>query len=281
MSASSTTAAVLGAKGMLGSDLVSVLNKTSYSIITHDLPEFDITNPLSLEQVVKTSDIIINCAAYTNVDQAENEPEIAHTVNASAVGCLGHLAVAYDKYVIHISTDFVYDGTKVGAYNESDVPNPVSAYGKTKYDGEKLLAESHCRHCILRIQWTYGNAGENFITKICKRAQNSSTLRVVADQIGSPTHTKDVAKAISCLINDRVEGLFLYASEGYASRFEVAEFIVKTLNLNVSVTPCVTADFPSPAKRPLNSRFDCEKIAMAVSPPRSHWQQSLADYLRT
>ena len=273
--------ALLGASGMLGTDLRVGLQKLPYTIKTYSRPEFDITNMPILQEAVKASEIIINCAAYTNVDKAESETEIAEKVNTLAVGSLGRFAATEDKYVIHISTDFVYDGMKKSPYNELDTPNPISVYGKTKYEGEKLLSESGCRHCIVRVQWTYGAAGANFISKICKRAESADTISVVTDQIGSPTHTRDVANIVRRLaVGGQIEGLYLFASQGYASRLEVAEFIAKTLNLKVNVKPCKTADFPSPACRPLNSRFDCTKIDSITNSSRIHWRESLFRYLK-
>ena len=274
--------ALLGASGMLGTDLRVGLQKLPCTIKTYSRPKFDVTNTPILQEAVKASDIIINCAAYTNVDKAESETEIAEKVNTLAVGSLGRFAATEDKYVIHISTDFVYDGMKKSPYNELDTPNPISVYGKTKYEGEKLLSESGCRHCIVRVQWTYGAAGENFISKICKRAESADTISVVTDQIGSPTHTQDVANMVCGLaVGGQIEGLYLFASQGYASRLEVAEFIARTLNLKVNVKPCKTADFPSPASRPLNSRFDCAKIDSIMNTSRVHWQEGLFRYLKS
>jgi len=271
--------AILGASGMLGTDLVIEFQSQYLDISCYDIPQFDITNRSDLKDAVSNSDVIINCAAYTNVDKAESDQKSAYSVNAAAVEELGRFAEKLGKYVIYISTDFVYDGMKKGCYTESDRPNPINAYGKSKLSGEKLLQKTGCSHCILRLEWTYGFAGINFINKICRCIDETHKISVVSDQIGSPTSTKKVASAISELVNNRQEGLFLYAANGYASRFEIAEFIVQNLDITADVIPCSTRDFPTPAKRPLNSKFDCSKIDSVLSFKRPYWQLSLHKFL--
>jgi dTDP-4-dehydrorhamnose reductase len=277
---SKRTAAIIGGKGMLGTDLRAALLKRDHNVVIWDRPDWDIVVPGTLKQAVDSADVIVNCAAYTNVDGAETAEETAWAVNAIAVGELGRLAALSDKYVVHISTDFVYDGTKDGCYTEEDTPNPINIYGASKYQGEMLLTASKCRCCILRIEWTYGHAGVNFITKLCRRAGELDQLSVVADQIGSPTHTADVAEVICDLVKSEIEDLFLYASEGYATRYEVAQFIAERMGLDTRINPVTTADFPSPAMRPLNSRFDCTKIEGALPLlRRSNWSLGLGRFL--
>ncbi|MHC4330798.1 MAG: dTDP-4-dehydrorhamnose reductase, partial [Planctomycetota bacterium] len=190
---------ILGARGMLGSDLV-LLCQESFDTAVLDLPEFDITDPKQIEQVLKDNSAVINCAAYTNVDGADTEAELAYKVNAEAVGRLGALAKQADAWVLHISTDFVFDGKADRPYVETDLPNPINTYGKSKLAGEKLLVETGCRHCIIRVEWTYGVHGSNFVTRLIQRARNNRELKVVDDQTGSPTATSEVAKAIRKLL---------------------------------------------------------------------------------
>ena len=260
---------------MLGSDLQRILAKRHHDVLIYELPEWDITKTNLIEAALEEVDTVVNCAAFTDVDGAESQAELARAVNALAVGDLGCLAAKRDRYVIHIGTDFVFDGAKKGFYSERDAPNPINTYGATKYEGEKFLVQSQCRCCILRIQWTYGLAGTNFITKIHKKANELTQLNVVDDQMGSPTHTVDVADAICDLIEPQTEGLFHYASRGYTTRYEVACFIVRELGLKVPVIPSKTIDYPTPATRPLNSRFDCTKIDKVVGPIRRNWADAL------
>jgi dTDP-4-dehydrorhamnose reductase len=272
--------AILGGKGMLGTDLADTCKRHGFDVKVFDLPEFDIRNSQQLKQAVDAADIIVNCAAYTNVDGAESEAELAYQVNAEAVGRLGAIAKDADKWLLHISTDFVFDGRLDRPYVETDPPNPVNEYGKTKLAGEQLLGESGGRHCILRVEWTYGVHGDNFVKKIIQRSKTDKTVKVVDDQIGSPTATTEVAVVICKLLPRKPEGIFHFASAGYVSRYEMAKFIFDKLSLDVNLLPCKTGDFVSAAERPLNSRFDCSKIKNLLNEQIEPWQVPLERFLR-
>ena len=276
--------AVLGAEGMLGTDVTELCRKQGYSVSPLDLPRFDLTDSESRRAGVDSADAVINCAAYTNVDKAESQRagKKAFAVNAEAVGRLGQEIARQKKWLLHISTDFVFDGEKQSPYTETDTPNPINAYGKTKLKGEEFLAQTDCRHCILRIQWTYGAAGPNFVTKIRQRAQQDRSLQVVDDQVGSPTATVEVAKIITLLTSIQPEGIFHFAANGYASRYQVARFICDHLgpeSAGIDLKPCKTADFAAPAKRPLNSRFDCGKITRLLDYQPAEWQKPLKTFM--
>jgi len=280
MAVNDTTIAILGGRGMLGTDLAAICRQHGFGVKVFDLPDFDIRNSRQLKQAVDGADAIVNCAAYTNVDGAESEAELAHQVNAEAVGRLGAIAKDAEKWVLHISTDFVFDGRLSTPYVETDIHNPISVYGKSKLEGEKLLGESGCRHCILRIEWTYGLHGGNFVTKIIRRAKADNTLKVVDDQVGSPTATTEVAKVICKLLTEKPEGIFHFASAGYVSRYEMAKFIFDKLSFDVNLLPCKTGDFVTAAERPRNSRFDCNKIKALLSKPIEPWQGPLESFLQ-
>lgn len=271
--------AILGGKGMLGSALALVCQQDRLITTVLDLPEFDITNENHLANILKEVDVVINCAAYTNVEEAESESELAYKVNTEAVGKLGSLAKDAGVWVLHISTDFVFDGKSERPYIETDPPHPINTYGASKLAGEELLVESRCRHCIMRIEWTYGSGGNNFVAKMIKRAKAGEKLKVVDDQTGSPTATTEVAKVICKLLPKKPEGLFHFASEGYVSRFEVAKFIFDKLKWQVDLSRCKTTDFPTVAARPLNSRFDCSKIKALLNEPIESWQVPLERFL--
>jgi dTDP-4-dehydrorhamnose reductase len=275
-----TRIAILGGRGMLGSDLAPACRGQGFDPIVCDLPDFDITNADHVRQAVSDTEMIVNCAAYTNVDGAESEADVAYRINAEAVGRLGAMVRDAGKWLLHISTDFVFDGRSEKPYVETDPPDPINTYGKSKLAGERLLAESGCRSCIVRVEWTYGAAGHNFVTKLMQRAKTGHGLKVVDDQIGSPTATTEVSKAICDLLHQQPEGLFHFAAAGYVSRYDMATFIVDKLSMDVDVRACKTSDFPSPATRPLNSRFDCSKIQALLSEPIEHWQKPLEDFLR-
>jgi dTDP-4-dehydrorhamnose reductase len=271
---------ILGGNGMLGTDVAAECKSRNINYEVFDLPEFDITNEHQLLSVIHNSKIIVNCAAYTNVEKAETETELAFRVNAEAVGMLATSARKSGAWVLHISTDFVFDGASDKPYAEKDIPHPINAYGRTKLAGERLLVENHCHHCIMRVEWTYGLKGDNFIKKIQQKAKTSKDMKVVDDQIGSPTATTEAAKAICDLIHKKPAGIYHFASQGYTSRLDVARFIAEKLKLDVQMSPCKTTDFPSAAARPLNSRFDCSKIRPLLSGPIKPWQIPLEEFLK-
>lgn len=265
---------------MLGNDLADICRQQGFDVNVFDLPDFDITNSQQLEQAVSAADAIVNCAAYTDVDGAESEAELAHRVNAKAAGRLGSIAKDWNKWVLHVSTDFVFDGRSDTPYAETDLVNPVNEYGKSKLAGERLLEESGCKHCVLRVEWTYGLHGDNFVTKIIKRAKKNKTVKVVDDQVGSPTATIEIAGVICKLMQKKPEGIFHFANTGYVSRYEMAKFIFDKLSMDVNLLPCKTGDFESAAVRPLNSRFDCSKIKVLLNEQIEPWQVPLERFLR-
>lgn len=274
------TVSILGGQGMLGADLTAGLQQAGYHVRVWDLPEWDITKPEHVTQALADVAAVVNCAAFTNVDQAEDLPDVALAVNGEAVGRLGQLAKERRVYVLHISTDFVFDGANPRPYRETDRPRPINVYGATKYRGEQLLAQSGCDHAILRVEWSYGRHGTHFIAKLLDRAQTGADLKVVQDQIGAPTWTVDMAAAIHGLLRERSQGFYHFANAGYASRFEVAQFMVRELGLTNAVLPCASADFHVKAVRPKSSRFDLAKIQAVLKQPIRPWQEALAEYLR-
>ena len=275
-----TRIGITGGRGMLGSDLRVVLENAGFEALVFDLPESDVTRRSDLEEIVSASEVVVNCAAYTAVDKAEEERDACRLVNAVAPGTIGELAAAAGKRVVHISTDFVFGDDGAEPLSEESPVNPLSVYGATKLEGERALFASGADCAVLRVQWTYGRNGSNFVTKIAELAGRLDSLRVVDDQVGSPTPTESVARAVLCLIGEGVPGLFHFAAEGYASRFEVAKAIVEELGLDTPVSPCSSAEFSAPAERPRNSRFDCSKIDAVLDFERPFWEDALRDFLR-
>jgi dTDP-4-dehydrorhamnose reductase len=280
MSTDDIRIAILGGRGMLGTDLVNICRQDGFDVKVFDLPEFDITDSKQLEEAIGSTKIIINCAAYTDVDGAESKKELAYQVNAEAAGRLGALIRETGAWLLHLSTDFVFDGRLERPYIETDVPNPINEYGKSKLAGEQLISQSGCRHCIMRLEWTYGQAGQNFITKLIHHVKTEKVLKVVDDQTGSPTATIEAAKVICKLLPFKPEGVFHFASSGYVSRYGLAEFIFDKLSMNVNLLACKTSDYVSAATRPLNSRFDCSKIKALLDEPIETWQNPLERFLR-
>lgn len=285
---------------MLGSDLVAELIRRGASLssgqaskpaqsapddLSHfcihplDLPEFNITNSAQVNEALSGADVIINCAAYTNVDGAESEPDLARRVNADAVAGLAELAARTGAWVLHISTDFVFDGQLNRPYREQDEARPLSVYGQTKLEGERALLSSDERHCVVRVSWTFGASGQSFVTKVIQRAREAGRLQVVDDQVGSPTSTLKLAQALCALIPVRPGGLFHLAAQGYTSRFAMAQLILSRLGLDAELSPCKTSDYPTPAARPLNSRFDCSKIQRELGLSMDAWEIPLTQHL--
>jgi len=270
---------IFGARGMLGSDLTKACERSGIEYIGLDLPELDITDPNMIRSALDRAGAVVNCAAFTDVDAAEDHASDAFKVNAEAVGRLGELAKKAGIWVLHISTDYVFDGKLKRPYTEKDTPNPISTYGRSKLAGEQLLQASGCHYCILRLQWTYGANGKNFVTKLLQKAKTGAELKVVDDQVGSPTSTAEAAKAICCLIGKRPEGIFHFASSGYISRFGMAQFILQQMGLSNKLSPCKSSDYPAKAARPANSRFNCEKITPLLDGPIQPWQGPLKEFL--
>ncbi len=270
---------ILGGRGMLGTDLAKACEQNGIKVRVLDLPEFDITDDEQLRDAINGRGIVVNCAAYTNVEKAESEPEPVYKINAEAVGRLGEFARAVGTQVLHISTDFVFDGTLDKPYVETDAANPVNTYGKSKLAGEELLTATGCKCCIIRLEWTYGLAGNNFVKKMIELADTGKSLKVIDDQVGSPTATTEVAGAICKLLKNLPEGVFHFAAGGYVSRYDMARFIFDKLGKKVNLTPCKTSDYASAATRPLNSRFNCSKIEALLGEPIKAWQRPLERFL--
>jgi len=271
--------AIIG-QGMLGSELAALAGNAGWELSTHDLPDFDLTNERQLKELVDSADCIVNCAAYTNVDKAESEKELCEAVNATALKTLGGLVAEAGKYLVHISTDFVFGDLTDAPQDENSRTNPLSVYGNSKLRGENNLLNSGCRCGIIRVQWSYGAGGNNFITKILELAKKLPELKVVDDQTGAPTWTRDMARAIMDFLNQQPQGLYHFAAKGYTTRFEVAKEIVEHFKLDTKLIPCKSGEFTTPAQRPHNSKFDCAKIDEVLSFERPEWRTSLRKFFK-
>jgi dTDP-4-dehydrorhamnose reductase len=270
---------LLGGRGMLGTEVMELFSDADIKVF--DLPDFDITNENQLSSVLTDCDIVINCSAFTDVEKAESQQDMAFKVNAKAVGSLAKIAHQKNIYVIHISTDFVFDGNKAGTYAETDLPKPINVYGQSKLHGEKLLAQYHNFYSIIRLQWTYGKNGNNFISKLISLSKQKSILKVVNDQFGSPTSTKETAKVIKEFVAKKPSGLFHYAAAGRASRYDIAKFAFEKLKIKTELVACKTSEFKTAAQRPLNSCFCCDKMQAVLAKPIEYWQKPLERFLET
>ena len=285
------TLALIGAHGMLAG-AVKRNCPQKYHIVPLDLPGFDITDyNLVFNTLAQVKpDVIMNCAAYTNVDGCESEKALASQVNARGPGNLARAAKLTGARLVHISTDFVFDGEKGLPYIEEDVVDPQSVYGTTKAQGEKAIVESGlAAYFIVRTSWLYGPGGKNFVDTIIRLAKENDILRIVSDQVGCPTYTEDLAQAVFSLLslNDTHYGIYHYANEGQCSWYEFGQEIIRQLrkkgdSLMVKETIAIEGkDYPQPAKRPAFSVLSTEKIRQATGIPIPFWKDSLKTYIRT
>ncbi len=270
---------IIGAKGMLGSMLASVFSE--YKPVLLDREEIDITNEQHVRKVLRDANAshIINAAAYTDVDGAEEHEEDAFLVNEAGVSHLATAARELSATLVHFSTDYVFPGTNSNGYSESDSPGPaVNVYGKSKLAGERALKESRCNFYLIRTAWLYGPNGKNFVHTMLKLAETNKKIHVVHDQYGCPTYTKDLAQFVLTLIQEAYPfGIYHGVNTGNASWFEFAEKIFEhTENLPVVVKPVSSIEFPRPAVRPTYSI-----LTNTRGPKMRPWQDALAEYLRT
>lgn len=275
---------VAGSRGMLASDLIPLLEEKG-KVIKGDLPELDITNLASVRKLLlqEKPDIVINCAAYTAVDKAEEEKEKAFAVNGKGAGNLATLCSETGARLIHISTDFVFDGKSNQPYLEDDSPDPLGVYGASKLEGEKRVKEATDNYIIIRTSWLYGIHGHNFVKTISRLAGEKEELGIVFDQTGTPTYTVDLARAIINLLSAKA-GIYHFSNEGVCSWYDFAYEAISLLQARGNtlklreLKPILTEDYPTPAMRPPYSVMNKNKYKMATSQQIPHWRDGLVRY---
>jgi dTDP-4-dehydrorhamnose reductase len=256
---------VTGANGQLGSEIkVLATNYSSFEFIFTDITDFPLDDEL---EIIKNfnriqPNIVVNCAAYTAVDKAENNQEIADAINHLAIGTLASLCQANGATLVHISTDYVFDGTSPIAYKEDALPNPKSVYGVTKLAGEIACAKNCPNSIIIRTAWVYSEFGNNFVKTMLRLMEERDTLHVVNDQIGSPTYAADLAQAILTILDSKkwVSGVYHYTNEGEVSWFDFAVDIKNLAQKTCEIEGIPTSSYPTPAERPAYSLLDKSKI---------------------
>ncbi len=268
---------------MLGTDLVCVLEENAHEVFATDVEELDITQMDFLRRMVEdiAPDIIINCAAYTDVDKAEEEPDKAFLINGIGVQNLALVCRDLDIELCHISTDYVFDGTKEGPYTPSDLPNPINAYGYSKLAGEKYIQWIWNKFYIIRTSWLYGKYGKNFVYTILNLAKKQKELRVVDDQIGSPTWTVTLSRVIAKLIQTHKYGIYHVTdkTERGISWYDFAKEIVHDYGLKSDVIPMKSEELQFPAQRPKNSILDLTLIELILKEEFPSWKESLTKLL--
>jgi dTDP-4-dehydrorhamnose reductase len=269
---------VVGANGMLGRDMMALIGDTARGV---DIDEIDITSLESTERILRTlkPEAVINCAAYTDVDGCETNVETAMQVNGEGVA---HLAMATREIgarLVHVSTDYVFDGSKGSPYVEDDAPCPLGVYGESKLAGE-LNAGFNPDHLIVRTQWLYGLHGKNFVETMLRLAVEKDEIAVVDDQVGSPTWTVDLAHAVLALLKSGHRGIYHAANAGFCSWNEFAQAIFEEAGLSVKVHGITTDELNRPARRPLCSTLDCSKLGQDAGFRPQPWRSALKAYLQ-
>ncbi len=271
---------VTGGNGQLATCIKDIDSSTSeYHFIYVDLPELDITDKDKVNSLFEANTIshCINCAAYTAVDKAESEKELAYSVNVTGAKNLAEACYEHKAVMIQISTDFVFDGNQGRLYNENDETNPLGVYGATKWQGELAVSKALERHFVLRTSWLYSEYAHNFVKTMLRLGSERNELNVVSDQIGTPTYAGDLAKAILKIIQEDINeyGTYHYSNEGVASWYDFAKAIFEIAEINCNVLPVRTEAYPTPANRPSFSAMDKSKIKNILQLEIPYWRESL------
>ncbi len=264
---------VTGANGMLGQDLCPILEDFGFDSIETDCANLDITNKIIVNEVFETikPDYVVHCAAYTNVDKAEEDIATASLINVKGTENIARACANLDIPIVYVSTDYIFDGTKQTPYLITDTPNPINNYGLTKYQGEEMVKKLCNKYFITRTSWLYGHHGKNFVETMIA-LKDKEVLKVVDDQIGCPTWTVELSNAIVSLLQTDNYGTYHTCGSGSTSWYGFAKEIFDYLKLDVNLQPCTTSEFPRPAKRPQYSVMENNKICR-------FWKDALHDYL--
>lgn len=287
---------LLGKNGQLGWEFQRTLACLG-EVVALDWPEIDLADLAALRSTVRQvqPQVIVNAAAYTAVDRAESEPEKAMSINALAPRVLAEEALRLKAALIHYSTDYVFDGTRTGAYTESDAPHPLNQYGLSKLEGERAILSLDGAAWVFRTSWVYSDRRDSFVSKVLAWSRSQQTMRVVSDQIGGPTWSRMLAEVSTLVLAlaktdpyawvHQTRGLYHLAGDGSASRFAFAQEILRLdpdagQQLVTELIPASTSDFPAPATRPLNASMDCSKFKATFGLALPPWQTSLALMLK-
>ncbi len=273
---------VTGVNGQLGYDVVGRLHELGIEAIGVGRGDFDLRNKEQTQKYILQArpDVIVHCAAYTAVDQAEDEKELCYAVNVQSTRHIAEVARVIDAKMVYISTDYVFAGEGTKPYREDSPTNPVNYYGYTKEQGEVAVRGLLEKHFIIRTAWVYGPNGNNFVQAILRLAQNKKELSVVDDQVGAPTYTADLAVLICDILQTKKYGTYHGVNEGYCSRYRFAQAILAQAGVAVQVNPLPSANYRTRARRPLNSRLSLDNLDQNGFNRLPHWEDALGRYLR-
>lgn len=272
---------VTGIGGQLGYDVMNVLKARQIDCLGADLAEFDITDLAATEKFITSyrPDAVIHCSAYTAVDKAEDNTDLCRAVNAKGPENIAKVCKAIDAKMIYISTDYVFPGTGEQYYEVDDETNPVNIYGQTKLEGENAVKAMLEKYFIVRISWVFGKNGNNFIKTMLRLGKERDELNIVSDQIGSPTYTADLAELLCDMVITEKYGTYQATNEGICSWAEFTEEIFKQADIATRVNHIKSAQYPTRAKRPMNSRMSKEKLTSAGFHKMPTWQDAIRRYL--
>lgn len=278
-----------GANGQLGYDLQRTLAENKINFIPTDISTLDITNEKKVNEIITQihPDVIVHCAAWTAVDAAEDNKEQCLEINVDGTKYIAKAAAAINARLIYISTDYVFDGTGHAPWTPDSTPNPINIYGLSKYKGELAVMAYSKRYSIVRISWVFGINGRNFIKTMLNLGKTKKEIKVVDDQIGSPTYTRDLSIFLSELIKSNKNGIFHATNCGYCSWFELACFIFKTIKSmghneydDVQVIPIHSSEYTSKTLRPKNSKMDCSKLIEEGFSLLPQWQDAVTRFIK-
>ena len=274
---------VTGVKGQLGYDVVRELQKRGHEAVGVDIDEMDITDAVAVERVMTEvqPDAVIHCSAYTAVDRAEEDIEICRRVNVDGTENIAKICKKLNCKMLYLSTDYIFSGDGERPWEPDDEASPLNAYGQSKYDGELVLKKYVEKYFIVRISWVFGINGNNFIKTMLRLGRENGAVKVVDDQIGSPTYTYDLARLLVDMIESDRYGAYHATNEGICSWYEFAKEIFRAAGMdNVSVTPVKSGEFPVKAKRPKNSRMSKEKLVTNGFSLLPAWQDAVERYIK-
>ena len=274
---------ITGANGQLGKELVELFTAKGFEVYGFGRDKMDITKQAQVQEVISTlkPNIILHSAAHTKVDLAESEPEQAFLINAYGTRNVAVAADAVGAKLVYVSTDYVFDGTTDEPYSEFSPTSPLGVYGKSKLAGEQFVRDLHSKFFIVRTSWVYGKYGANFVKTMLKLGEERKELSVVADQIGCPTYTLDLANAILELVDSEKYGIYHISNSGSCSWYELAKEIFKEAKMEIKVIPCTTAEFPRPAARPAYSVLEHMSIELNQFSSIRSWREGLSAFIKS
>ncbi len=274
-------AIVTGAGGMLGHDMTEALS-AHYRVIALGRKELDITAPLQVQEIIEKTKphLVVNCAAFTKVDLCEKDKELAFKVNAKGPGIIASCCNKIGAKLVHISTDYVFDGTSTRPYKEDDKTNPINVYGQSKLQGEKEITDAITDYLIVRTSWLFGKHGPNFIKTMIELSEKTDHLKVVNDQIGRPTYTKDLSEGVILLLGKGAKGIVNCCNSGRCTWFDLCcHALLIAGKKDIHIEPIATKAFPRPAKRPHYSVLSLERFNNITKTPMRHWKQAVEAFI--